>query len=237
MEARSGLTFVVPAPLRLFLPAKRRGAEAHLPVDGTSTVGHLLAAAGIPKTEVAELLLDGRAVDHAYRPQTGDRIEVVEVRRPQPAPTDPPRFVLDVHLGTLARRMRLLGIDTAYSTQATDDELLATSLDELRVLLTRDRGLLHRRALRWGAYIYADDPDAQLRDLLDRFAPPVRPWTRCPACNGLLGDVLKSEIEDLLPAGTRRTYDTFQRCSACGKLYWHGAHGERLKDIVDRATG
>ena len=231
----AGVTLVLPPGLRFFLPARKRAGDPVVPVDGTSTIGHLLSAVGIPKTEVGGLAVAGRSVDLAYRPRPGDRVEVSEIRRPQPAPTSPPRFVLDVHLGTLARRMRLLGVDTAYHPAADDDALLETSLQEQRILLTRDRGLLHRRALRWGAHVDHQTPDEQLREVLDRFAPPLQPWTRCPACNGLLGAVTKSEVEAVLPAGTRRCYDTFQRCLDCGKPYWHGAHGSRLQRIVDAA--
>jgi uncharacterized protein with PIN domain len=232
-----GVTLVVSTPLRFFLPVKRRCAEVQVPADGTSTVGHLLAAVGVPKTEVGDLLLGARHLDLGYRPRPGDRIAVLAVSRPQPAPTTPPRFVLDVHLGTLARRMRLLGLDTAYDRQAHDDALLEMSLSERRVLLTRDRGLLHRRALRWGAHIDRQFPEEQLREVLARFAPPLRPWTRCPRCNGMLVDVAKGQVEAQLPAGTRRSYEIFRRCQACGQVYWQGAHGNRLHDIVEAATG
>jgi uncharacterized protein with PIN domain len=229
-------TLLVASPLRFFLPLRKRGRELEVGCDGTSTVGHVLAALGVPKTEVGELLVEGRPVDLAYRPRPGDRISVLPVTRPQPAPTSPPRFVLDVHLGTLARRMRLLGLDTSYDPEADDETLLDTSLTERRVLLTRDRGLLHRRALRWGAHVDHQAPDEQLREVLARFEPPLRPWTRCPRCNGSLADVAKSDVEDQLPAGTRRCYDTFRRCRSCGHVYWQGAHGGRLQDIVDAAT-
>lgn len=230
------VTFVVPAALRFFLAPKRRDELVVLPVDGTSTAGHLLSAIGVPKTEVGALLLGGRAIYPGYQPRPGDRIEVLALAWPQAAPTEPPRFVLDVHLGTLARRMRLLGIDTAYDRDAADNALVERSLAEQRVLLTRDRGLLHRRALRWGAHVNGQAPDEQLREVLERFALSPRPWTRCPACNGTLKDVAKEEVEALLPAGTRRCYDAFSRCTACGKVYWRGAHGDRLQGIVDAAT-
>ena len=237
MEQRRGVTVELPPSLRFFLPVKLRHAELRLPVDGTSTVGHLLSSTGVPKTEVGGLLLEGRRVATDYRPHPGDRITVLPVRRPQAAPTTPPRFVLDVHLGTLARRLRLLGLDTAYDRDADDEALLSTSVTEQRVLLTRDRGLLHRRALRWGAHVDHHLPDEQVREVLDRFAPPLRPWTRCPACNGMLADVAKSQVQALLRPGTRRCYETFSRCGACGQIYWNGAHGERLQRIVDAATG
>ncbi len=229
-------TLVIPPSLRFFLPAKRRRSEVEVSCDGCSTVGHLLAAAGVPRTEYGVLELDGRPVPPSYRPSPGDRVTVRVLTTPQPAPTDPPRFLLDVHLGTLARRMRLLGLDSAYDREAADDALVATSLAEQRVLLTRDRGLLHRRALRWAAHVNHQVPDEQLREVLDRFDPPVRPWTRCPACNGTLHDVAKGEVEDALPAGTRRCYESFRRCGHCGQVYWQGAHGDRLQRIVAAAT-
>jgi uncharacterized protein with PIN domain len=103
------------------------------------------------------------------------------------------------------------------------------------VLLTQDRGLLLRRALWLGAYVLGDRPDDQLLDVLDRFAPPLAPWTRCMACNGTLAPVAKSEIAPLLRPGTRRTYDTFTRCRSCSRLFWRGAHSGRLESLVAAA--
>ena len=145
------------------------------------------------------------------------------------------RFLLDVHLGALARRLRLVGLDTAYRNDLGDEELVERANAERRVLLTRDRGLLRRRALRQGAYVHGDRPDDQLCDVLGRFAPPLAPWTRCTACNGLLAPVDRAEVEDLLRPGTRRTYDTFARCTVCGRPYWKGAHHRRLEAVVASA--
>jgi len=105
------------------------------------------------------------------------------------------------------------------------------------VLLTQDRGLLRRGALRAGGYVRGSRPDDQLADVLDRFAPSLNPWTRCPACNGALHPVAKPDVEHLLEPGTRRSYTEFSRCEACGQLYWRGAHADDLAAIVDTATG
>src|SRR5690606_7771193 len=175
----------------------------------------------------------GRGVAASYVPRPGDVVEVAAVRRPQPLPE--PRFLLDVHLGTLARRLRLLGLDTAYHNDMDDPALVEQANAERRVLLTQDRGLLRRRALWMGAYVRGSRPDDQLRDLLERFAPPLRPWTRCTACNGELEAVPKVEVAPLLRDGTRRSYDAYGRCRECGQVYWHGAHGGRLDEIVESA--
>ncbi len=219
--------------LALFVRADRRRGEFAVPHDGTSSLGHLIESVGVPLTEVGALRSGGTEVSPAYRPRQGDTVEVDPVQRPQHAPTAPPRFLLDVHLGTLARRLRLLGIDTDYRNEADDDELLEQANREQRVLLTQDRGLLQRRALLAGAYVRGPRPDDQLRDVLDRFEPSLAPWTRCTACNGMLDAVPKAAVEDELPAGTRRSYDTFARCSACGRVYWRGAHAAALTAVIE----
>ena len=159
---------------------------------------------------------------------------VEAVRRPQQLASA--RFVLDVHLGTLARRLRLVGVDAAYGNDADDDALIEQANADRRVLLTQDRGLLRRRALWLGAYVRGARPDDQFRDVLDRFKPPLAPWTRCPACNGPLSPVAKAAVAPVLPPGTRRTYQTFSGCRSCGQVYWHGAHSKRLEQIIDSAV-
>jgi len=72
--------------------------------------------------------------------------------------------------------------------------------------------------------------------VLSRFAPPLAPWTRCTACNGLLVPAAKADVAPQLEPGTRRTYDSFSRCGSCGRVYWRGAHGRRLQAKVDAAT-
>lgn len=71
--------------------------------------------------------------------------------------------------------------------------------------------------------------------MLGRFGPPLAPWTRCTTCNGRLAPVGKADVEALLPPGTRRTYQVFGRCTACGQVYWRGAHSRRLEEIVAAA--
>ena len=162
------------------------------------------------------------------------RLTVLPLARPQ-WPGAPPRFLLDVHLGSLARLLRVLGLDVAYSRDAADDELVARAVAEQRVLLTQDRGLLRRRDLPQGAFVRGAGSAAQLDDVLDRFAPALDPWTRCAACNAGLEKADLAQVEHLLEPGTRRSYATFARCPACGRVYWRGAHARRLDAVVAHA--
>ncbi|WP_069174562.1 Mut7-C RNAse domain-containing protein [Streptomyces griseus] len=231
------IAFEVAPELRLFVAHERRRGRTTVVTDGSSTLGHVVESLGIPLTEAGQLLVDGMPVPASHIPQAGERIEVRAVRRPQEVPGAPLRFLLDVHLGTLARRLRLLGVDAAYgSTDIGDPALAALSAKERRVLLSRDRGLLRRREIWAGAYLYSDRPEEQLRDVLSRFAPPLAPWTRCTACNGELTEADKDSVSGLLEQGTQRTYDVFAQCTACGRVYWRGAHHSRLETIVAEAV-
>ena len=221
--------------LWFFLAARHRQEQVTVAHDETSSLGHVIQSLGVPLTEVGELIVGGRQVTPAFRAAAGDVVHVEAPRRPQELPISPPRFLLDVHFGTLARRMRLIGIDTAYGNDLDDDTLVVIANAERRVLLTQDRGLLHRRQLWLGAHVRGARPDDQLRDVLERFAPPLAPWTRCTSCNGELSPASKDEVAHRLQPGTRRTYDVYGRCAACGRVYWRGAHSRQLESIVETA--
>src|SRR4051794_25356977 len=123
---RVGIEF---APeLRLFLRSKHRGGRVDAHVDGTSSLGHLVESLGVPLPEVGEFRSRGQPVLPSYRPVDGDRIDVYAVSRPQPIPS--PRFLLDVHLGTVARRLRLVGVDATYGNDLDDDTLIDLANDQ-----------------------------------------------------------------------------------------------------------
>jgi uncharacterized protein len=221
------------AELRMFLAPRHRDGRVRVACDGVSTLGHVVESLGVPLTEIGSLAVNGTPAPPGRRLAAGDVAEAGAVDRPQRLPDA--RFILDVHLGTLARRLRLVGVDAAYANDLDDDTLIERANAGRRVLLTQDRGLLRRHRLWRGAYVRGARPDDQLRDVLDRFAPPLAPWTRCTACNGRLAPARKADVEPLLQPGTRRTYQVFSRCTACGRVYWRGAHGRRLAEIVDAA--
>ncbi|GGN47241.1 hypothetical protein GCM10012285_32790 [Streptomyces kronopolitis] len=230
------IPFVFAPELHVFLSSAHTVAGTPVLTDGSSTLGHVVESLGVPLTEVGRLVVNGAEVPVSRVPRAGESVEVSAVERPQRIPGAPLRFLLDVHLGTLARRLRLLGVDAAYTNEDPGDPALAAlSAQEQRVLLSRDRGLLRRREIWAGAFLYSDQPDEQLQDVLGRFAPTLAPWTRCTACNGRLTDADKESVRERLEHGTQRTYDVFAQCTACGRVYWRGAHHSRLEAIVEKA--
>ena len=209
------------------------------------TVKDVLEAMGIPHTEVDLILVNGEPQGFSYRPATGDRIaaypmfEALDVGATaslRPVPLRETRFVVDVNLGGLARLLRMLGFDVWWSSDADDATLADISLSQQRILLTRDRGLLKRRAITHGLFVHADDPEEQTLEVIRRLdlREQLAPLTRCVHCNGRLVTASKEEVADQLEPLTRRYYDEFSRCPDCGQIYWAGTHYARLLRRVDR---
>jgi uncharacterized protein with PIN domain len=186
----------------------------------------------------------GMAEDFAHRPTWGDRIaaypmfealDIGSTAQLRPVPLRDPRFVIDVNLGRLARLLRVLGFDVWWSSDADDQTLADVSLGQQRILLTRDRGLLKRRAITHGLFVRSDHPEEQTLDVIRRLdlAQRLAPFTRCVRCNGRLVAVTKDEVIDHLEPLTRRYYEDFSRCTECGRIYWPGSHSARLVSFVE----
>ena len=236
------------AELRDFLaPDLRSGNVIHLSRTAGS-VKDVIESCGVPHTEVEVILANGESVDFGYRVADGDRISVYPVFesldvsplvRVRPRPLRDMRFVLDVHLGKLARRLRLLGFDSRYANDASDDLLVEVSVTDRRILLTRDLALLKRRAVTHGYFVRSTAARDQVREVVRRFqlVTSIDPFTRCLACNGSLERVAMAEVADRMHPMTRLPYDSYRRCTACHKPYWHGAHHRQLERLVAEARG
>jgi uncharacterized protein len=204
----------------------------------------VIEATGVPHTEVDLILVNGDSVDFSYRVQDGDRISVYpvfeslgigDVVRVRPAPLRDTRFVLDVNLGGLARYLRLLGFDSVYRNDVSDQQLAEISVGDHRILLTRDVDLLKRKAITHGYFVRARDVQAQALEVVKRLDlfDQVSPFVRCMNCNDTLSPVSKDEIESRLEERTRRYYNDFRVCRGCGRLYWHGSHHAKLMAFVE----
>jgi uncharacterized protein with PIN domain len=156
-----------------------------------------------------------------------------QARPPIPIPS----FILDVHLGKLARYLRLLGFDVAYANHWDDPEIVQKALEEHRTILTRDRGLLERRAVVSGYLVQNLKPEDQLQEVLDRFGlrPFLDPYSRCPLCGTPIEPISKEQVLSLLPPKVAKRYRKFYHCPSCGKVYWKGDHFRNLSPLIQRA--
>jgi uncharacterized protein len=234
------------AELDELVTAHQRRRVHTVDVGGGRSVKDAIESLGVPHTEVELVLVDGEPVQFDHRLVGGSRAAVYphftrlgpdDADRAGPGPPHEVRFVADGHVAALARYLRLLGFDTLCEQEWHDPELAVVATRDHRVLLTRDRGLLKRKAIEYGVLVWSDDPETQLIDIVRRLglAEQIRPFTRCMACNGRLEDVDKRDVAALLEPGTREHVDHFRRCRSCGRVYWRGTHHARLTELVDRA--
>lgn len=141
------------------------------------------------------------------------------------------KFLVDGMLGRLAKWMRALGCDVEYSPVMEDGTLVERALAEGRIILTRDTLLVKRKKARGNSFLVTGDhlPD-QLRQVVRRFAiePSARLLSRCLRCNEELREVKKESLRGRIPDYVFRTQEHFQRCPACGRIYWPATHREEM---------
>lgn len=226
-----------------FLDHSRRKKAFNFILTGKRTIKDIIESLGIPHTEVDLILANQKPVQFDYHPEKDDyisvypvfeAIDITNINLLRPKPLREPKFVLDVHMGTLARYLRLLGFDSLYRNDLEDTEIIEKSVSEHRVILTRDRQLLKNGKVTHGCFIHETKPLKQLKEVVDRLdlKSLVNPFNRCLECNGLILKVDKTDIEETLQPNTRKAFHDFSRCGSCGKIYWKGSHYERMMKLV-----
>jgi uncharacterized protein len=231
-------TFRFHAELNDFLQPEQRGQPVPQAFSEHQTVKHLFEALGVPHPEVASILVNGEAADFARRLKDGDQVDLYPFSREErqaQARNGSQGFLLDIHLGKLARYLRIMGFDTAYRNDFDDEELAQICHSQERILLTRDRRLLMRNLVQRGYCVRYLEPRRQVLEVVQRFMlnDQVVPFQRCPHCNTALEAVSKAEVLERLEPLTRRHFDEFHICPNCGQIYWKGSHYERLLAFID----
>jgi uncharacterized protein with PIN domain len=145
-------------------------------------------------------------------------------------------FLVDGMLGSLARKLRMLGYDTLYS-EDDDSKLLAMAKSTGRYLVTSDSELfyLSRRRKLNSIFVASRTERGRLLEVLSAVGESridFRREAKCSACNGQLKD-----------SGRKQNDKPILKCVECGKDYWKGSHWKRLSalfnevDAMLRASG
>jgi len=227
-----------------FLPEDQKKRQFRTRFQPGDTVKALIESLGVPHTEVDLILVNGRSVPFEHRVHPGDRIsiypvfeslEIGSVTKVRPEALRRTRFVLDVHLGRLAKSLRMLGFDTLYSNSYDDSSLSRISRDHRRIILTRDRELLKRSMITHGYCLRSDQPMEQLLEVMRRFdlREKLRPFSRCLRCNSLLQEIDRQQAAASVPEYVARTYDRYKTCPECGRIYWQGSHWEHMRRVLE----
>ncbi|MFP4364885.1 MAG: Mut7-C RNAse domain-containing protein [Spirochaetia bacterium] len=231
--------------LNEFLPPEKQKREFSVEFNPPVSVKHVIESQNIPHTEVDLILVNSDPVDFQYLLQPGDRVSVypmfesVDISAYSPLRQSPlrnPKFIADVHLGKLARLLRLCGFDTEYNNYLDDKEIADLSVKEKRAILTRDRGLLKRKKVNRGYCVRSQNADKQLREVFERFDlfASAKPFSRCISCNSILERADNDDVVCPECGEAKKWYTEFWKCTGCGKIFWKGPH---YWDMIRRLKG
>ncbi|MBI9011778.1 MAG: Mut7-C ubiquitin/RNAse domain-containing protein [Clostridiales bacterium] len=233
-----------------FIKEELRKKQIETSFYGKRTVKDLIESYGVPHGEVDLILINGESVGFDYIVNDKDLISVYPVferfninglSKLRQSSLRETKFILDVHLGKLAKYLRLLGFDTIYDHEMDDPELALISNKNKRILLTRDKGLLMRRLVERGLFIRNNDPYKQCLEVLEKLDlwDTIHPFSRCMVCNQ---EIEKIEIntpkykliETLIPPKVKEWCTVYNYCSNCHKIYWKGSHWNRMNIFLDK---
>lgn len=220
-----------------FLPRARRGVRFAHACARAATLKNAIEALGVPHTEAARIRVNGEHATLDRIVRDGDIVEVFPWTfhaAPEPLPAG---FLADAHLGGLARYLRMLGFDTLHHNAFSDEAIRMLAYREKRLVLTRDRELLKCRDIARGCFVHAIKPEAQLREVAERYglARHARPFTLCLHCNLPLERVPRSGVLLRLPERVAELHERFTYCRGCDRVYWPGSHYERMRRALGTA--
>ena len=151
-------------------------------------------------------------------------------------PEDEERFIADNMVGRLARWLRILGYDTAFSPRWDDNELARRARAEGRILLTRDGELARRKGLKT-LFIESGAVEAQLAQVVSACGLSLaHPFSRCPTCNTLLDEATRHEAFGCVPPYVFATQTRFRLCPACNQFYWRGTHWQHMRERIEQLS-
>jgi len=228
-----------------FLPPDKKKIRFEHEFIDRASVKDMIESLGVPHTEIDMILVNGKSIDFHYLVQDGDDISVypvfesfniTNIQHLRKLPLRQPEFIADVHLGSLVRYLRMLGLDVVYKNDYSSEEIIETSINENRTILTKDRELLKNKKITHGYWIRSEGAEEQVKEIIKRFdlKENINEFIRCLECNNILEPVKKEKIADRLPEKVREWQNEFRYCSHCDKVYWKGTHYEKMLQFISR---
>ena len=229
-----------------FLAEDIRDTSIEYAFDDRPSVKDAIEAIGVPHPEVGAIQVGSQYVDFNYLLKENEQVTVysssvrsVETYLPY-MPEGELSFLLDVHLGGLARYLRMAGFDCMFENKDYGDALLAeVAASENYILLTRDIGLLKRGKVKYARWIRNVSPESQFKEVVEHYQLNnlFKPLSRCVKCNGNIKEVKKEWVKDTVPVGVYEWVEEFRQCDECSQVYWKGTHFEKIQDILAKAKG
>jgi hypothetical protein len=141
-------------------------------------------------------------------------------------------------LGTVAKKLRILGFDCKYSATINDEDLILIAKKENRAIITRD----HQLAINAKKHdvLTVELSVRAEKDQLIQIAEDLvlgkyefnADNARCSMCNGDLHEVEKGQVMDKIPQKTAQNTERFWVCDNCKHIYWEGTHIRNLEKLI-----
>ncbi len=150
------------------------------------------------------------------------------------------KFIVDNNVGKLARWLRMMGYDTLFFGSGDDSRLVATALDEGRVILTRDTQIMKRGVVASGrlkaVLIKSDESERQMRQVIETLNLDCRfgLFTICLECNQPLEERSRQQVKDRVPPFVFQTQSQYMECPVCGRIYWQGTHWQAMTRKLEK---
>ena len=150
------------------------------------------------------------------------------------------RFVADAMLGSLCRKLRVLGFDTTYYKTGNDSGIITLALAQKRVILTSDRSLAASATSNGlSAILVGGKSDGERISAMSRAAAAsgtrlIRGDSLCSLCGGELSTLRRNEVLGEVPPSVVNRHRVFYRCKDCRHLYWRGSHWKKLRSLSRR---
>lgn len=234
--------------LKDFLPENSNKGIIVAGFDGSPAVKDTIESVGIPHAEIGRIEVNGLPFPYSFRIHENDEISVypVEWKKSndkelplQPKIPESLRFVLDVHLGKLARELRLLGFDSQYKNDLSDEQIIEIGVSGKRIFLTRDVGILKNSKVEYGHWMRSTEMIPQVKEVMEVFGlrNRIQPFSICLKCNGRLLSVEKESVSDELPAKVRENQLQIFQCEKCRQLFWKGTHYDHMINRIHKDYG
>ncbi len=134
----------------------------------------------------------------------------------------------------------MMGYDSVFFNGDDDSKMVKQALAEGRIILTRDTGMMRRRAISGGrvkaVLIESEEPERQMQQLINviDLKGQSRPFTLCLECNQSLESRSREEVAGRVPPYVYRTQTQYMECPNCHRIYWRGTHWAAMARKIER---
>jgi uncharacterized protein with PIN domain len=144
-------------------------------------------------------------------------------------------FLFDRMLGSLCRKMRLLGLDCELLPGGETGRFLVIAESEGRKAVTRARRHSDRPG-KPAVVLKKETVKEQIIELFESLGevPRFEPFTRCLECNELLVEQSPAAVKGKVPPYVEQTFARFHGCPKCGRIYWEGSHYQAMAEEIKK---